>query len=1288
VVPVLGALALSLGMDLLGREETARLGARVQLVQRVARWESETAGPAALASTVRDLRLRPDDPAGNARLLPRLAISGSGDLYQPIALLDTRGTIIAAYPAHTVITPGQLGSAWTAAWAGRGAVSPTFGGPGTPIRATVVPVGAPGNPWAVLVASSTEQVHAQLAAGLAAMLGAGGGTVSAVDQNGVVASSTDTRLVGRPLPAADRVPPDPPRAPGPQVWRTNGPGGEITHISAPTDTGYRVYFRQPTASLYADLRARGDRRTLLAVTLTAALAIAFVVLLRRTSARRSEARLRALFAAAHDIVLVTDPDGTLIFVSPAVSPLLGHSAQHWPGRGVTELVHPEDAARLLCLIADPGSGSLLNVRLVAPDGAARWFDVATRRLPVRGGEPAEILITCHAVGQRKRLLDQLGHQADHDVLTGLLNRSAFATKLDEALSTLATAATPHPPHRQVGPIAVLFLDLDRFKPVNDEYGHVAGDRVLQVVGQRIQAQLGPHGVGGRFGGDEFGILLTETTSAAARELASRVIRAVSQPITVVGDHTVRVETSVGIALVCSQGCDADWLLRVADQAMYQAKQAGPGRYAVAPPVGPRTVAGRGSPPVPPDPATLRFRSVRPPRIAPGLDSAATPGATLPAVREGSPPPTAPPPAAPTPIPDALPLPTPSTPSRPEASTVRRQAARQRLAHAPVHLFRALPLLVIGTVILTTTLITMEVEDASRQHTDNQRMAETHALAESLAGRAASLSQPRVLIDPVSALPWSLTDNATDDKIVQSLAGPQWAASDAFVALVDADGQPLSSTRPDLPITVGSTLWESAREYGLNVPVLDSPGRLRMLTLVPIRRDTRTRAYLVLGRTLDLGSAGSLADALGGPAASPPPGLTVTIVNGQGRVVMSSDMMLAGQILVGQADLQALRPGRSGRVTLRESRGGGRVAAAAMIPAAPMPAYLVLQQNPEATREGPQPGWLPGDLLVGLLALATGGGLLWALLSEDRTTRREGARLQTLLHESHDIIISLNRAGTLVFVSSAIEGLLGYQVDDQFGRPLLDLIHPDDRPTMSAFLAGRAHGGPSSLLDVRMRASDGRYLWFDIEAGCSQHTRGYLGGGLLLTCHEIGERRRLQEQLRERATHDPLTGLPNRAALTDRLDELARQRSPFTILLIDLDEFKPVNDTYGHQAGDEVLRLIAARLAHTTRTLAGPASTVFRFGGDEFVLVLPDIDADARRTVAARVREAIAVPVSVGVHLITVRATIGVASSRSPDSQHSADSQHSPDLVVRRADAHMYEAKQAARASRAMDPAAS
>ncbi|WP_462203841.1 diguanylate cyclase domain-containing protein, partial [Frankia sp. CcWB3] len=438
------------------------------------------------------------------------------------------------------------------------------------------------------------------------------------------------------------------------------------------------------------------------------LSIIFVGLLREAAARRSRAGLCALFAAAHDIVLTTDLTGRLTFISPAIVPLLGHSREAWLGRRVADLVHPDDAHRLVRLIENPAAGSLLNIRMTAANGTPRWFDVATRRLSTRDGS-GEVLITCHAVGKRKQLLDQLGYQARHDVLTGLCNRTAFEEQLEDALAAAAG-------------VAVLFIDLDSFKPVNDTFGHAAGDRVLQVIGGRIRTVLGPDDVAGRFGDDEFGILLRRANEIAARTMAGRVIRAVREPILVDG-YEVCVAASIGVSLAVSRPSHSGRLLRAADEAMYKAKQAGPGRYAMADPLAAETTTV--------EPAVTRPTAVQcTPAETATLEAPAPSAPVLLATDEITP-------RSPVIRPRSMSFPAlPRSPgasgSSPAGRTGHLLSPRRWRTTVREQLGRAIPLLVLGTVILAATAVTLEIEDANRRRDEAQHIAEAHSLVLRLA----------------------------------------------------------------------------------------------------------------------------------------------------------------------------------------------------------------------------------------------------------------------------------------------------------------------------------------------------------------------------------------------------------------------------------------------------------------------------------------------------------------------------------------------------------------------------
>jgi diguanylate cyclase (GGDEF)-like protein len=174
------------------------------------------------------------------------------------------------------------------------------------------------------------------------------------------------------------------------------------------------------------------------------------------------------------------------------------------------------------------------------------------------------------VERRRALEDQLRFQAFHDPLTGLANRRRFVDQVDRAL---ATRTAP-------GSLAVLFLDLDDFKTVNDSMGHAAGDELLLVVGQRLRGATRAEDLAARIGGDEFGVLIEDLVDLGeAVEVASRIMSVLRDPITL-GGQRVTVSISVGIATDQAAMTSADDLLRDADVAMYRAKAGGKDRFLV------------------------------------------------------------------------------------------------------------------------------------------------------------------------------------------------------------------------------------------------------------------------------------------------------------------------------------------------------------------------------------------------------------------------------------------------------------------------------------------------------------------------------------------------------------------------------------------------------------------------------------------------------------------------------------------------------------------------------------
>ena len=288
--------------------------------------------------------------------------------------------------------------------------------------------------------------------------------------------------------------------------------------------------------------------------------------------RLAEVRYRTLVEQLPLAIYIdrVDPSSSNIYSSPQLESMLGYSADEWASDPLlfVELLHPDDRERVLAAHARMHATSeALHVeyRLKARDG--RWVWVQDEARVVEDGTERVVQGYLLDVTARREAEEQLRHQAFHDPLTGLANRALFTNRVHHALVVRA---------HERGQVAVLFLDLDDFKAVNDGLGHLAGDALLRAVGVRLRASLPPSLTVARMGGDEFAILVEEPDSAgAALDAAERVTVAFQRPFDVDG-REVFVTASVGIAV----GDDADELLRCSDVAMYGAKASGKAQYVV------------------------------------------------------------------------------------------------------------------------------------------------------------------------------------------------------------------------------------------------------------------------------------------------------------------------------------------------------------------------------------------------------------------------------------------------------------------------------------------------------------------------------------------------------------------------------------------------------------------------------------------------------------------------------------------------------------------------------------
>ena len=290
--------------------------------------------------------------------------------------------------------------------------------------------------------------------------------------------------------------------------------------------------------------------------------------------RHVEAAIRfaAIVESSEDAIISQDRSGVVTSWNPGAARLFGHTAAQMLGRSLIHLVAPganDDERHHFDLVTRGQAVAPFEAQRRRGDGTV--LDVLLTLSPLRDvdGNVVGVSTIARDIGDRKRLESSLRHQALHDALTGLPNRAL----LDDRMSHALTAA-----HARGSTIAVLFLDLDRFKVLNDAEGHAAGDAVLVEVAERLRAAVRPEDTVARFGGDEFVVLCETGGLATAHHVAERLHESLEQPFQTGGPARF-LAASIGIAMAHADSTAAD-LLRDADAAMYRAKDLGRGRTAV------------------------------------------------------------------------------------------------------------------------------------------------------------------------------------------------------------------------------------------------------------------------------------------------------------------------------------------------------------------------------------------------------------------------------------------------------------------------------------------------------------------------------------------------------------------------------------------------------------------------------------------------------------------------------------------------------------------------------------
>jgi diguanylate cyclase (GGDEF)-like protein/PAS domain S-box-containing protein len=284
--------------------------------------------------------------------------------------------------------------------------------------------------------------------------------------------------------------------------------------------------------------------------------------------RESEERYRTFVENASDIIFRTDVNGRFTFANQAMLRITGYSEEEFIGKHYRALIRQDKYEEVMKLLTGQYKSRIPNTYqefpIVRKDGQEKWIGQNTQLL-FENGEPSGFQAVARDITENKLAEEKIQYMASHDSLTGLPNRMMFSHLLNHSIQTAK---------RYQKQIAVLFMDLDRFKIINDTLGHDAGDLLLQVVASRLKQTLRSADVVARLGGDEFVILIEEVKNSNQLEaVAKKILSAVMTPITILSEEC-RVTVSVGISVFPSDGQDEQTLMKNADNAMYFAKEEG------------------------------------------------------------------------------------------------------------------------------------------------------------------------------------------------------------------------------------------------------------------------------------------------------------------------------------------------------------------------------------------------------------------------------------------------------------------------------------------------------------------------------------------------------------------------------------------------------------------------------------------------------------------------------------------------------------------------------------------
>lgn len=289
--------------------------------------------------------------------------------------------------------------------------------------------------------------------------------------------------------------------------------------------------------------------------------------------QKSQEKYKIITESTFDIITLIDLSGLIEYVSPANKRMLGYPDHVYIGSPFTTNVHPEDAFDLMESVTSlihGGEPATIEIRFLHQDGHYIWMEVSPTPVLV-DGEVKQLFTIARDITERKRLQDKIAKMAFYDHLSGIPNRRTFDDKLQKAIQQA---------ERSSKKVAVLMLDGRKFKQINDQFGHDAGDAVIQEMATRLQACIRPIDTAARLGGDEMGVVLPDIDSLeAAEDTAKRILQSYETPLLFNG-HKIRLGAGIGISLYPDDTLNVKQLIKFADTALYEAKKSDQDEYRV------------------------------------------------------------------------------------------------------------------------------------------------------------------------------------------------------------------------------------------------------------------------------------------------------------------------------------------------------------------------------------------------------------------------------------------------------------------------------------------------------------------------------------------------------------------------------------------------------------------------------------------------------------------------------------------------------------------------------------